>query len=340
MTDPTYATREQIMRAFDVRTSASMADQVDRAAQTASRSIERMLHRQFYPSTRAKTYGIPGRALDMRGSMLWLEDDLWSLTSVTLDGVTVTGAVPLPYEWGPPYDRVSFVDADAQTGEIAVITGRWGYSAATAAAGTLAAAITTTTQTGWTVSDGAQAGVGDLLFVDSEAVVVTGRALTGTGTTISGNLTVSNAETSVPVGSGAAVHAGETVTVDSERMLVVDISGNTLVVRRAVDGSVLAAHTSGAAVNAPRLLTVERGAAGTTAATHSNSAPVTRNVPPSLVGQLCVAETQALLGQEASGWNQTVGDGESARMASGAQVAALAARVDGLYRRGRYGRAV
>ena len=48
-----------------------------------------------------------------------------------------------------------------------------------------------------------------------------------------------NAET-VPVTNGAAIAVGETILIDAERMLTVDIAGNNLIVKRGFDGSTLA----------------------------------------------------------------------------------------------------
>jgi hypothetical protein len=128
---------------------------------------------------------------------------------------------------------------------------------------------------------------------------------------------------------------GETITIDSERMRVLDIVSNNVLVRRAVDGSVLATHTSGVTVYAPRLLTVTRAHAGTTAATHLIAAVVYRNVPPALISELCVAEAQTLLGQESGGWQQTIGQGESEREATGRQLKMLKTECERLYTRRR-----
>jgi hypothetical protein len=83
------------------------------------------------------------------------------------------------------------------------------------------------------------------------------------------------------------------------------------------------------------LLTVTRAHAGTTAATHLDAAAVSRNVPPALVSELCVAEVQSLLGQEAAAWNLTVGEGEGARESAGKQLGSIKAETERLYLRRR-----
>jgi hypothetical protein len=89
--------------------------------------------------------------------------------------------------------------------------------------------------------------------------------------------------------------------LDSERVLIVDIAGNVLTVKRAWDGTVLASHSS-AEVWAARTLLVTRATLGTTAASHTGGVAVYRHAPPTLVRQLAVAETANALQQEGSAY--------------------------------------
>src|SRR5690606_34488219 len=130
----------------------------------------------------------------------------------------------------------------------------------------------------------------DLIKLGTEHMVVTGRSMLDTGQNIGADLDASNSAVTVAVTDGTAFSAGETLLIGSERMLIVDVAGNNLIVKRAWDGSVLAAHTSGADIYASRTLTVERGALGTTAATHLDNAAVSRHVVPGAVRALAVAE--------------------------------------------------
>ncbi len=116
------------------------------------------------------------------------------------------------------------------------------------------------------------------------------------------------------VSSGAAHNAGETILMGSEKMLVVEIASNNLTVIRAWDGSVLATH-SGSTIFAPRTLTVQRGALGTTAASHLASAAITVQTFPSLVKQLAIGEAVSYVLQEQSGFARTVGSGDDEREA-------------------------
>ncbi|MBH1939043.1 hypothetical protein I5Q34_33110, partial [Streptomyces sp. AV19] len=90
-----------------------------------------------------------------------------------------------------------------------------------------------------------------------------------------------------------------------------------LTVKRAWDGSVLAAHAANADIYTPRTLTVTRGALGTTAAAMSAGDDVYRWDPPGPVRELTVAEALTSLLQGQSGYARVVGSGEAQREASG-----------------------
>ena len=89
-------------------------------------------------------------------------------------------------------------------------------------------------------------------------------------------------------------------------MLVLDVTGNIATVKRAWDGTVLAAHTVGAHIYAFRTLTVLRGQLGTTAATHSNAAAASIHRVPALIKDLAVAEATNRVLQEVSGYARTM----------------------------------
>jgi hypothetical protein len=336
MAEPQYATREQCARATDVKSSAAVDAIIDRLIDAQSRLIDRRMNRHFYPLTETRTYTLNSSGSGTVG--FWLERDILTVTGLTVDGVTVDLAdvEVTPGEHGKPYSGIEF---ESPGGTEVAIAGTWGHSDDEAAAGALDAAITTTTATTCTVTDASLIGVGDLIHIDSERLVVTGRASATTGTTLSAGVDALTSATTIPVASGPAVHVGETILVDSERMLVIDIATNNLIVRRAVDGTVLAAHLSAATVYASRLLTVTRGAAGTTAAAHLISAAIVRNVPPGPINQLVIAETIAAMQQEGAGWAATAGTGESQRGITPEGLTKLREQA-GHYRRTRIGRAV
>jgi len=69
---PVYATREDVMRALDSKLTARNAAQIDRALQSASRDIEALCHRTFYPEQAERSWDWPDS--QQRPSWrLWLE---------------------------------------------------------------------------------------------------------------------------------------------------------------------------------------------------------------------------------------------------------------------------
>lgn len=325
---PSYASAEAVAEAFDVATTATQTARLLRLTQTASRTVDRALNRRFYPRTGTSAWRVRPRS----GPTVWFPEEVLALTSADFDGSTVTGYVLEPRHAGPPYDHFDLTDATTGAGEVITLTGRFGYCEDTATAGTLASSPDADDTT-ITVSDASLIGLGDLLLIDSERMVVTARALTDTTANTSGALTASSAETTVPVNTGSLVKVGETITIDSERMRVIDISGNNLSVRRAVDGSVLATHANPSDVYASRLLTVERAAVGTTGASHTSSTVIYRHVPPPLITELTIAEAQVLYGQESAGWSTSGNENATTRRS------ADTVRKDAvaLYRRHNYG---
>ena len=338
ITVPVYATREDVKAALDIKFTARSSAQVDRAVVSGAGAVEDQLKRKFYPADATRVFDWPNRYQRAAAWRLYFgKNDLVSATAVISGGVSIPLASVNfePVNSGPPFTRMeldisklpgSFTAGQTWQHDIAV-TGTWGYSAVTAPAGTLAAAITDTTGTTAVVSDSTQCGAGALLLCGTERMLVTDRAMITTGQAQQGAgcSTASNADVALTVTDGTKYATGETLLLDSERMLVVDIAGNVLTVKRAWDGSVLATH-SGATVYAPRSLTVTRGALGTTAATHLNAAAISRYVYPGLVVELNVAEAINTLLQGTSGYARTVGEGDNLRLASGAGLADIRAR--------------
>lgn len=300
------------MSAQDIKASAYNSAAIDAAIESASRSVEGLLHRTFYPWTGTRYFDYPSNQ-SARYWRLWLgRYELVSLTSIANnDGSTVSGAnVFLEPQDGPPYDRIEINTgttaawASGTTWQRAVaVTGVYGYDNTESQIGTTVEALDTT-ETGVDGSTMPLVGVGTILRVDDERMIVTGKSWLTTAQTGSLGSLASNVTLTVVDGSGFL--PGETLLIDSERVLVVDVSGNTLTVKRAVDGSVLATHTT-ATIYAPRSLTVQRGALGTTAATHLINAPAYAYQVPGTVRQLCIAYAVNNLLQNQGGYTRTVG---------------------------------
>ncbi len=322
ITRPAYVTREAVKAALDVATTAYADTRVDRAIEAASDTVDGLCQRRFWPWQGTRYFDWPDWWAQGVPWRLWLDDsELVSAASVVTAGVPLT-----PGEYflrrsdrreEPPYTHIEVNLATnaafggGQTFQRSIaVTGVFGHSADETAAGALAAAVTDATATRMDVTDSAAVGVGDLLRVDTERVLVVDKRMLTTGQTLqSPGLTAAASGTSLNVTSGAGYAVGETLLLDAERVLVLDVAGNTLRVQRAFDGSALAAHT-GSTVYARRTLTVVRGFGGTTAATHSSATPVVRHVPPPLVRDLALAYAVNQLQQEQAGYARASGEGD------------------------------
>lgn len=317
-----YTTRERVKTAVDLKWSARVDPQIDDAIEAASDAIEGDMNRVFYPTIATRYWDWPNFAYPYPWR-LWL--DQWELaaipTSVTSGGV----AIPLsacnfePINSGPPFRSLElrrdmnygFGVGPTPQRDIA-ITGPFGYWTRTAPAGALAAAMTDTTGTSATVTNGALAGVGDNILVGAERMLVTDKAMVDTGQAQQGTgcSTAKASDNLLGVADGTKFSVGETLLLGSERMRVLDIAGNALSVYRAWDGTVLATHTA-AEIYAARLLTVTRGALGTTAATHSNGAAVAVGLVPGLIRQLATAYALVDVANQSGAYAQSQGDGET-----------------------------
>ena len=322
MARPCYVTRDRVQYTLDQADIFRSNKRIDDAIASASDDLEGQLNRYFYP-TLATRYPDPWR--QVRGGILWLDSNVYEMASVStlvVDSVTWTVNTDfyLDPEDGPPYTSIRIPRTSSRSWpsdeRSIVVTGNVGASERTKAAGTLSASMNTSVTT-MTVSDASMVGVGDLVTLDSERVIVTDKALTTTGTTITADMTGLSSGTSVTVASGAAVHAGEYIVIDSERIFVEQVNGNTLTVKRGAQSSALAVHTSGATVYAPRVCTVERACTGTPAASHNSAITLYVNDPPSLVAEAALALALNNLEQGKSAYARTTGTGEMQQEATG-----------------------
>jgi hypothetical protein len=311
-----YATREDVMRALDIKPTARNTRQIDRALESASRSVEGLCHRRFYPVQATRYFDWPSRP----GGTPWVlrldDKELISVTTLTSGGETIAASDYFlePVNSGPPFNRVE-IDLDSSaafssgdTSQRAIsISGLWGYRNTETTVGALVEALDAS-ETAVDVNGAASAllGVGSILRVDSERMIVTGRSMLDTGQNVGGaGLTAQQNNVTLTVTDGTAFAIDEILLVESERMLIVDIAGNNLTVTRAWDGSVLAAHTAGVDIYAARRLTVTRGALGTTATVHADASTVVRWDPPGLVRDLAIADAMNRVLQEQAGYSRT-----------------------------------
>jgi hypothetical protein len=338
-----YATRGRVMRAADVNASAYLSDEIDAAIESASEAVDRLTRRGdetrpgFAPWVGTIEFNWPVDNND-EAYKFWLNQNaLLSPESATSGGVDISAdLIPWP-EYGPPYTRLdvyqasgsvlSFLDGSGQRS--LSITGEWGMTnaekqrTAWALAGTIDAGVTTAVLN-------APADVGSLVRIGNERMIVTDKTWADSGQT--GSIVASQTAQSLAVSDGTAFRAGEELILDAERVLVREIVGNMLNVRRAVSGSTLAAHT-GSPIYWARTCEVERGALGTTAAAHTAGDAIAIHDVPGLIEQLTVAYALDQRQQEMSAYVRTVGQGEGQRNASGAGIRELEERVQSAYGR-------
>lgn len=325
-----YASREQVMDAFDVKESSHRSAQIDRAIEAASDAVDQLVTRHkhgFAPVQATRYFPWPGDQY-APSWRLWLdENELIEADSITAGATVLTSGDYFlePVNSGPPYTYIEInlnssgaFDNNGTHQRAIAVQGLWGYSDDQAPAGALAEALDAT-ETAVDVTNASLVGVGDLLTVDAERMRVTGRLPLDTGDTLQADMgNLKNAQI-LTVTDGTAFSRNEVLLVDAERMLVTAVAGNDLMVVRGWDGSTLAAHATGAAVYAFRTLEVERGAQGSTAGAHSSGAAVTRWLPPYLANELCIAEAMTFFEQEVSAYARRVGSDEAERDSGGTE---------------------
>lgn len=307
-----HVSRQKLARSLDYQEVARNNDEMDRALEQATALVEGTLHRGFFPWYGTRYFDWPTRDNPISYRLRLNDHDLISLTAATAGSVSLDVATLKLYpDAGPPYISVEtnisgndvFQSGDTWQDSI-VLTGLWGYRDTTTSVGTLSGSINASATT--LTLAASTAGVGDVLKIGSEYLVVRDLSSATTGQTLQTPLTASNANTAVAVTTGSAFTAGDVITLDAERMLILDVAGNTLIVKRGWDGTVLAAHT-GSTIYAPRSYTVDRGACGSTAASHTDGVTVYRHVVPSAVEALTLAEASWIYQGHASGWQTAPG---------------------------------
>lgn len=338
-----YCTRDEVMFALASKSTAYNAAQIDREIEAASRSIERALFRKFYPFKGTRYMDWPGSTRRVSPAWkLWLdENELLVVDTLSSGGIAISVSDIIPRPSGaPPFNCIELNRSGSATfgggstpQNTVAITGTFGFCDDNETATALSAAITTVGALTCNVLNSAAVGVGQLIKIDSELLIVTDKTLLATADTAT--LAEDVGAEILAVTNGTLYGKNEVLTVGSERIRVVEIAGNNLIVQRAFDGSAVAAH-AGATVYAPRTLTVSRGVLGTSSATHLSAAGVSRNVAPGPIRQLAVGLSLVAVEQENTAFARTIGSGEGTRNASGRSIKDLWDNAIELYqRRGR-----
>jgi hypothetical protein len=323
-----YTTREAVKAAVGI-SGPDLNALIDGYIEAGSEDVEEILNRRFIPETAIKYFRWPQRI----GNALVLTFPDEDLIAVTLLQAAAQDDTPTtivaadyfvePVNQGPPFTSIeidlsssaAFASGETPQRSIAV-TGRWGLREDTIAAGAVVGAVNDS-QVTLAVTDSALIGVGNTVLIApgaaaaagsvAEAMFVSAKALLDTGTNTNGALNPNKAETTVTVVDGTAVKQGEVITINSERMLVEDIAGDNLIVARAYDASVLAAHDDVQDIYAPRTLTLTRGENGTTATVHDTATVINKYTPPGDIAEYVTAYAIAHREQGRSGWTGVVG---------------------------------
>jgi len=330
-----YCMRRAVQRELNYADNFRINRRIDSKILQASRDVEGLCHRKFYPVTDTRSFDLP------ETDSLWLYQHELTSVEAIVSGDTAMSAADyiLRPESGPPYTWID-VDYSGQTGWQAgntwqrsiAITGDFGYPVTTSNPTVLASSLSALAGT-LTVDSSADVGAGALILIGDERMIVTDEELITTTATITADITANKADIVISVSDGSLLDQGELLAIGGERMFVESISGNTVTVSRSQNGSTLAAHTNGATIYAPRRLEVARGQCGTDAGEHDADDTVTLLSPPSLISEYVLGLTCAALEHGSSGFARSAGSGESQRQSDDRGLSALA---DSVY--ARYGR--
>jgi hypothetical protein len=313
-----------------------MNKQIDKAIAAASDMVEGMLHRKFYPEIATHYFAGGDFMVNSAGELTLYGYDVISISSMIINGNLVSSdSYFLDSEPMSAGEFPGSLISISKTDEV-IITGTFGYSSYDVLEATLVGGIDAVT-TSLDISDSSGIFVGHTLRIESERFRVLEKQQLDSGDTITANLDAKASATLVGVNDASSFNVDETVLIDGEKMLIVDIAGNNLIVERNYDGSVLAAHTLGTVVYVPRRLKVRRAILGTTAATHADGSDVYRLTPPSLIKSLCIAEAMNIISQEKSSYARSIGSGDSLREVQGRGLADIRKAAMTNYRRYRGG---
>lgn len=292
----------------------------------ASFGVESLTHRRFYPELKTIRFDYPNYQYNPSWRLSLGDNELITKDGLILQSGAVTIAnanVLLRRADGkdePPYTYLELdMDSDESFGQGSTwqedisVTGLFGYKYDWSTAGQLAANIndSVTTVDISPVNGFLGVEVGSLLRIGDEYMTTVDRRSIDTTVDTAGTLDANPGDKLLAVTDGTAFAIDEVILIDAERMRIVDIAGNNLIVDRAYDGTVLDDHLSGLNVFALRRFTVQRGVLGTDAAAHTSGDSASVFVYPGLVDELATAEAIVMLEQATGAYAATRGSGES-----------------------------
>lgn len=333
-----YATLEDIARAADIGENTLAYRRIANALDEGSDAVESLLKRVFYPTTETRYFPWPQDDYQSPRVLYLDGNELASVTQViTQVGDTDTVIDPSylhlgPADLGPPYTEITLADGanalferGSDPRRSIAVTGIYiGGPIKERQVATTTTDLTTGSTV--TVSNATDIGTGSLIRLGTERLIVTARSWANTGNVEPVTLAKDLAAVSFTVTDGALFHVGEHLLIDAEQLEVTGIADDLLIVKRAANGTVLAAHTAVFDLYAPRTLTVDRAQLGSSQATATTGATVWLFEYPGLVSGLCRAETLVTSEQLRSAYARVAGGGETATEATGRGLADIRTR--------------
>lgn len=333
-----YASFTEVKRAADIPSSALYDARLMEAMDEGKDAVVGLCQRSFEPEIKTVTFPWP-QDMTQDARLLRLgRHQLISLMTVTDgDGSTLNNNNLRLIKEGsanatPPYSAVMNANGWVANGTYPAISvsilGLYGYDLNERS-------VTTTTSmlsdNAVDVSNSSSIEVGALIRIGTERLVVLGKGWMNSGNSASVTLDAEESSDRFTVTSGNAFNVGESITIDSEEMLITKVVGNQLIVSRATNGSALAAHTAVTAIYVDRRLSVERAVLGTTATDTPSGAVVLVHKFPGLVRQLHKAETLYLIQQDAAAYGSRSGSGQGETQMSESALNSLRERVKQAY---------
>lgn len=248
---------------------------------SASQFIEREIG-QFFPTVETRSYSVD------RDTSEILVHPLLEVSQVVNNGTALSASDYTLYPparcWqNGPYSSIQKKSGLSTLDYGVEITGKWGLYLLEEPSGVqvdLSSASTT-----MLVGDGSLISPGMVLRIEDEYLLVSGTgASLNIGVVLSA--TIDDSVTEITVSNGALFYVGEVVRIGFEAMRIVDIQSNTLYVERGWHETKRVGHTAGVSVLVHRYYNVRRGINGTVAAAHT-SANVYRCLPPADINYLC-----------------------------------------------------
>lgn len=312
-----YSSLTEVKRAADIPASPLYDLKVSDVMSEATEAVESLCSRVFYPTLATRYFPWPQDPTQSPSLLRLGDSEAISLVSlVNGDGSTVdTSRLKLIKEGkvddGPPYNALiingSFVTNGTFPERSIAATCNFGFRN-----DERSVAFTTTNLSGSTVdiSNAANIGVGSLIRIGDERLVVTYRGWKDSGNVTPVTLDDEESADRFTLSVGSTLNVGEELFIGNERMLITEIIGNDVIVDRGAYGSALSVHTAVTTVYVNRRLTVERAVLGSTATDTLSGAGVQLFLFPPLVHQLHRAEALNIIQQDAASYGSRSGSNQ------------------------------